>query len=161
MLYSWFFFYTFSRAGTVHTLGTEACHTCIALCILQLVRLAGVMSSRQCCSWWVDPVSVLCVCLLHVQPCIIITLPRWHRCKGRVEGLVQQASNGIIKAVQQGSVAHAEMGGKWTGTGKVKGQWSMGGVQMEGVGSSPGLQTDSWMGGRRSLKGWQAEESQH
>lgn len=31
------FFLRFSRAGTVHTPGTEACHTCIAFCILQLV----------------------------------------------------------------------------------------------------------------------------
>lgn len=34
IVYIWyilgFFFLHFSKAGTVHTLGTEACHTCIA-----------------------------------------------------------------------------------------------------------------------------------
>lgn len=45
-------------------------------------------------------------------------LPRWHQSRGGGLGLVQQASNGIVKAVQQGSVAHAEMGRDWDGTGQ-------------------------------------------
>lgn len=56
------------------------------------------------------------------------------------------------KAVQQGSVAHAETSGKWGRRGQCKGQQGPaggrgrgpggGGVSMEGVGSGPGLQTD-------------------
>lgn len=61
------------------------------------------------------------------------------RVGGRDPELFQQASNGIIKAVQQGSVAHARMGGERVRPGKVRGQWRF---QMEAVGSSPGLQTD-------------------
>lgn len=57
------------------------------------------------------------------------------------------------KALQQGSVAHAETSGKWGRRGQCKGQQGPagggeggargeGGVSMEGVGSGPGLQTD-------------------
>lgn len=37
IVHMFFFVLCISSAGTGHTLGTEACHTCIAVCILQLV----------------------------------------------------------------------------------------------------------------------------
>lgn len=65
-------------------------------------------------------------------------------------GLLQQASHRIFlffeKAVQQGSVAHAETlvgNGGDEGSAKVSRGQAGGGVSMEGVGSGPGLQTDS------------------
>lgn len=52
------------------------------------------------------------------------------RVGGGVLGLVQQASNGIIKAVQQGSVAHAEMGGEMGGSWDREGQRLVEGLQV-------------------------------
>lgn len=53
--------------------------------------------------------------------------------------MVQQASNGIIKAVQQGSVAHAEMGGRRRGERGMGGAWEREGQRLvEGVQVSNG-----------------------
>lgn len=151
------FFLHFSRAGTVHTLGTEACHTCIAFCILQLVGWqaqchpgsAAVGESILCLH---QHIFSLTFCLLHrIHTHTAILYIRHASCLDDIrvgEGglrLVQQASSGIIKALQQGSGAHADMGREWVGTGteKVISRWKVCRVQMEGVGSSPGLQTDS------------------
>lgn len=138
------YIFVFSRAGTVHT-GYRGMPHLHCFCILQLVgwqetchpgRLHLVSGFLFCSRYWcitTDPYRLL---LIHTigQVCVDSIWGGWGL------GLVQQASNGIIKAVQQGSVLMQ----RWrVGDGGVKGQcW----VQMGGVGSGPGLQTDSWMG---------------
>lgn len=89
--------------------------------------LAGKMSSRQCCRRWVDHVlhtqththrSSITLCITHSNTPIYTVHKQpaspshtaWMASRSGVKGLIRQASNGIIKAVQQGSVAHAEMG---------------------------------------------------
>lgn len=82
--------------------------------------------------------------------------------------MVQQASNGIIKAVQQGSVAHAEMGRKWVWAGTGEGQGSVEGVagfKWKVWGLAQGCrQIHEWEVGRvlqgGGRGGWQGKEGQ-
>lgn len=134
----------------LYTLGTEACHTCIAFAFYSW--LAGRRHVIQAdFTWWVH-FSLVHFIVTHYRrplqsssnPHHRSTLREWHM-MGVGSGLVQQASNGIIKAVQQGSVLMQ----RWGGGGEVRGgQRSESGVwvQIGGVGSGPGLQTESWMG---------------
>lgn len=118
------FFYTFFFPGQAPYTHWVQRHATLAL----LFAFYSWLGWQAWCHPGSAAVGECTLCLRHVQPCVVVTLPRWHQCKGRVRrGLVQRASNGVIKAAQQGSVAHAEMGGKRTG--KVKGQWGMGRVQ--------------------------------
>lgn len=133
----------------LYTLGTEACHTCIAFAFYSW--LAGRRHVIQAdFTWWVH-FSLVQFIVTHYRrplqstsnPHHRSTLREWHM-MGVGSGLVQRASNGIIKAVQQGSVLMQ----RWRGG---RGMWGaevgVGCLGSEGgVGSGPGLQTDSWMG---------------
>lgn len=79
-----------------------------------------------------------------VAPVSATARPTASHCLGDIRvgsggGLVQQALIGIIKAVQARLCGTCRDGGEWvrTGAGKVRGRCR---VQMEGVGSGPGLQ---------------------
>lgn len=181
------FFLRFSRAGTVHTPGTEACHTCIAFCILQLVgwqawchpgsAAVGEFTNTHTHPPHFSPHSFFCFriytqttthhpyTLAPAYPAGGVTLSRWHQSRGGVKGLAQQASDGIKKAVQQGSAAHAEMGG---GNGCCLGQRSKvkcggcTGFKWKMWGRAQGCrQIHEWEVGRVwGEKGWQGKEGQ-
>lgn len=77
---------------------------------------------------------------------IVAASTDWMTSDGGGSGAGPTSFNGIIKAVQQ---ALWRMQRWWAremgGAGGVKGQRRVYRVQMEGAGSCPGLQTDSWM----------------
>ncbi len=167
------FFLHFSRAGTVHTPGTEACHTCIAFCILQLVGWQA----------WCHPGSAAVGECLHQLPRHTHTHTHTHlsshpysynhtsplqpgtslsrSCLDDIRvGAGSRVGPTSFKWNNKSSAARLcgacrdgqEMGVGWDG-GRSRVSGGCCRVQMEGVGSSPGLQTDSWMGGRESFAG--------
>lgn len=83
-----------SRAGTVHTHQVQR-HATLALLLHSTVGwLAGVMSSRRCCSRWVYLNTHTHTHLISLHPThtvqalqpgtsLIGTLPGWHQSKGR------------------------------------------------------------------------------
>lgn len=104
-IYQFTFFYTFlGQAPYTHRVQR---HATLALLLHSTVGwLAGIMSSRQCCIWWVSAptlnththtgifsLTLWVFCVTPIQPYIMCnlapaspgsaTLPRWHQIRGR------------------------------------------------------------------------------
>lgn len=100
------FFLHFSRAGTVHTPGTEACHTCIAFAfyswlagrhnvIQAVLHLVSVCTNSEHTHTHtgIFSLTLWVFCVTPIQPYIMCnlapaspgsaTLPRWHQIRGR------------------------------------------------------------------------------
>lgn len=100
------FFLHFSRAGTVHTPGTEACHTCIAFAFYSWLAgrhnvIQAVLHLMSVCTnsehththTGIFSLTLRVFCVTPIQPYIMCnlapaspgsaTLPRWHQIRGR------------------------------------------------------------------------------